>query len=342
MNRREWIAISGSGMLSSCGAFPVGGGAASWSREQLARADQVARTNGARGWAAWESGRLQKSWQTYESSGILSITKAIACLVCAKAADEGWLSAEERVAETITEWQPDPGKSKVTVVMLLQQVSGLESGAKALYRGTLANKGKVAIALPQIDPPGVVFRYGPSHWEVLAELLARKCEARGDTLEGLINRAAMRPIGISSRDWRSDQAGRFYLSTGAELNITDLGRLGRVIGRLLNGRNSAGISARSFEKMSKTSTANPMFGGGLWRNRGVRSGRVVEIEQVLDPTRSSAFWQGACLAKNHTASLVMMVGSSGKRVYIWPESDRVVARLGYRSSWGDRPLLDVL
>jgi CubicO group peptidase (beta-lactamase class C family) len=177
---------------------------------------------------------------------VLSITKVLAGLACAKASGEGWLSADEKVAVTISEWQGDPGKESVTVRMLLQMTAGLEDSAKVLYRRDIADKGKVAVALRLVDPPGSTFRYGPACWEVLAELLHRKAVARGETLEKFLHRGVMRPIGLHSRDWRSDGKGRFFLSTGAELRVTDLGRLGRTLLDLLSGRDAAGIAVGDF------------------------------------------------------------------------------------------------
>jgi hypothetical protein len=36
------------------------------------------------------------------------------------------------------------------------------------------------------------------------------------------------------------------------------------------------------------------------------------------------------------------IGSSGRRVFIWPSQDRVVARFGVAATWKDRPFLDAL
>lgn len=330
-------------MLGGC-VPGVGGssGGRKWDRALLDRADVVARAGGARGWGAWEAGSLKKSWRTHERGGILSITKVFGALACAKAAGEGWLRPEEKVADTITEWRGIAGKDSVTVRMLLQMTAGLESGSKALYRRSISDKGKVAIGLRMVDAPGAQFRYGPACWEVLAELLHRKAVARGETLEKFLHRGVMRPIGLRSRDWRSDGKGRFYLSTGAELTVTDLGRLGRTLANLLSGRDTAGFFASDFRAMTRTSSANPIFGGGLWRNRNAGRGRVVEIEDVLDPPKSSSFWRSACLSNRQASSMVALIGSAGQRIFIWPDEGKVVARLGFSGSWKDLPLMAVV
>lgn len=309
----------------------------------LDRADALARSDGGRGWAAWNGGRRVAAWNPGAEGPALSITKVLATLAATRAAGEGWLSPGEKVAATIPEWDGDARKSRVTVLMLLQQVAGLEAGVAALYRNP-ADKGRNAIALRAVDEPGQVFRYGPACWEVLAELMQRKLAARGESLEGFLHRAVMVPLGLSSPKWRSDGKGRFFFSTGAELSVDELGKLGRSIAALLRGESAGGIVAGHFAAMTRPSAVNPIFGGGLWRNVHARkSGAMeIEVEGALDPPRSPAFWRSACLSTKHPADLVALVGSSGRRVFIWPSQDRVVARLGVAATWKDRPFLDAL
>lgn len=337
ISRRGFLIVAGGSLLGG-GCATMGGGA--WS---TGRTDAVARRDGGRGWAAWQGSARVAGWQTGEDGPALSITKSLAALAAAKAAGEGWMSDRETVAATIREWSGDSRKSRITVAMLLQQTAGLEAGVAALYRNP-ADKGRNAVALRAVDEPGRVFRYGPACWEVLAELMQRKLAARGESLEGFLHRAVMSPLGLSSPKWRSDGKGRFYLSTGAELSVEELGKLGRAIAALLRGESAGGINAGHFAAMIRPSVVNPIFGGGLWRNVHARkSGAVeIEVEDVLDPPRDAEFWRSACLSKRHPADLVALVGSSGRRVFIWPSQDRVVARLGVAASWQDRTFLEAL
>lgn len=309
----------------------------------MSLADGIARRHGGQGWSAWGGGRRITGWNTGARGPALSITKSLAALACTRAAGESWLGDGERVADTISEWRGDARKSRITVRMLLQQTAGLEAGVAALYRNP-TDKGRNSIALRAVDEPGTFFRYGPACWEVLAELLHRKLVAKGGSLENFLHRAVMRPVGLSSPDWRSDRKGRFFLSTGAELDVDDLGRLGRVIGRLLSGENVAGFEAGDFSRMTRPSPVNPMFGGGLWRNVNARKSAAVaiEVEDALDPAPAVAFWQHACLSRSQPSGLVALIGSSGRRVFIWPSEGKVVARLGRVSTWKDSPFLDAL
>lgn len=273
----------------------------------------------------------------------MSLTKVLGALAATKAAGEGWLSDSERVAQTIPEWRGDPRKSRITVAMLLQQTAGLEAGVAALYRNPY-DKGRAALALAVVDEPGSLFRYGPACWEVLAELMQRKLAARGETLEKFLHRAVMSPIGLGSPNWRSDKKGRFFLSTGAEMSVEELGRLGRTLAALLRGAGADGFDPGIFARMTRSSAANPMFGGGIWRNANARHAGAypIEIENALDPPRSPGFWSAACISHRQPASLAALVGSSGKRVFIWPAEGKVVARLGRSPAWKDGAFLDAL
>lgn len=341
MKRRNWLVLAGGGLIAGCGSL-FGGGPRTWDRKLLGDADALARAHGGRGWAAWEGGTLRESWRTHHRGPVLSVTKGLVGLACARAVGEGWLSPGEAAVATLPEWRGDTAREQITVRMLLQMTAGLEDGARALYRPGIGDKSRVALELAVVEEPGTRFRYGPACGEVLGEILQRKAAARGESLEGFLYRAVMRPLRLASPNWRADGRGRFFLSTGAELNITEMGRLGRALGELAAGRKVADIEPAAFREVTKPSRANPMFGGGLWSNRRAASGREIEIEQVLDPPREPDFWRSACLSRQQPASMLALIGSAGQRIYAWPDQGRVIARLGYSGSWRDGPLLRVV
>lgn len=309
----------------------------------MVRADAIAKRNGAKGWAAWSGGHQVTAWNPEARDPSLSMTKCLAALAATRAMGEGWLSDQERVCDSIPEWRGDPRKMRITVSMLLQQTAGLETGVAALYRNP-QDKGRSAIGLQVVNEPGTFFRYGPACWEVLAELMHRKLSKKGETLEKFLHRAVMSPIGLSSPDWRSDKKGRFFLSTGAEMSVAELGRLGRTVAALLRGENEDGFDAGHFARMTRPSAVNPMFGGGVWRNSnaGKAGAHAIEVEDSIDPPRSASFWQRACLSRSQPAEMVALIGSSGRRVFIWPSEDKVVARLGRAPSWKDASFLQAL
>jgi CubicO group peptidase (beta-lactamase class C family) len=333
--RRDWLKLSTAGLAGSvcgCGSTPH--------REPPRMLSGIAAGFGGKGWALWE-GRSRIAESNLHASGpALSITKTLAGLAVARAVSSGMMRLDEKLVDTFPEWKNDTAKSRITPRMLLQQTSGLDAGSIALYHRPLTDKGRVALSLRVLSAPGSQFRYGASHWEVLAEFLQRKLGK--ETLEHFISRNVMGPIGLHSPKWRADLKGRWFLSTGAELDVNDLGKLGHTLAKLLRCEGSNGFDPTIYSDVTKSSAANPIYGGGLWKNVRATTGHAVEIEDCLDPTRSSSFWSGACLSKGHPADLVALIGSAGQRVFIWPAKDQVFVRLGRSPQWKDAPLLEAL
>lgn len=333
--RREFLKLGGLAAASAVTGCAAGGQGDRWSHQEIEIIRTTAGRYDCRGWAAWRGRRQIAAWLPDVRGPALSITKSIATLAASRAVGEDWLTASEHVADTIPEWRDDPWKSGITVGMLLQQVSGLEAGVIPLYRNHPTDKGRAAVALRCVDTPGSVFRYGPGHWEVLAELMKRKLASRHQQVASFMHRAVMNPIGLSSVNWRSDGQGTPYFSTGTELSVNELGRLGKTIGLLLTGIDSNGIPAGLFREMARTSAVNPMFGGGLWRNTRAPSGNTIEVEKSIDSPVPASFWNNACLSRQQPAEMVALIGSGGRRVYIWPRKDMRIARLGSSSAWSD-------
>jgi CubicO group peptidase (beta-lactamase class C family) len=335
--RRDFLKLTGLAAASVCSGCAGSNQGGAWTGDDLDGIRAAAGRNGARGWAVWQGNRQLFSWNPGVRGPALSMTKSLASLAATRAVAGGWLALSEHVADTITEWRGDSMKSRITVEMLLQQTSGLEAGVIPLYRNHPADKGRSAISLKCVDSPGTVFRYGPAHWEILAELMKRKLPQKYRSLADFMRREVMNPIGLSSDNWRADGLGTPYFSTGTELSVNELGHLGRTIGRLLAGHDSHGFSAAIFAAATHPSSVNPMFGGGLWRNRNASLPVAVpiEVERSIDNPLPSSFWSRACLSKFQPARMVALIGSGGRRVYIWPDEGKRIARLGSSDSWSD-------
>jgi CubicO group peptidase (beta-lactamase class C family) len=224
--------------------------------------------------------------------------------------------------------------------MLVNQTAGVPSGVAELYRGQVRDKGRAAIHLPLVDPPGERFRYGPASAEILAEILRRELRKRGSSTEDFLG-TIMRRVGVSSPDWRKDLAGNFYLSTGALFSVNDLGRLGRVVAKLADGTNAAGFDADVFQNLASPRTANPMVATGVWWNHNAAKTGAFSIqpERHLDEVRPPSFWSLACLGTDLDPGWLAMIGSGGKRVYVLPSRELVIARLGRSSNWDDAAFL---
>ncbi len=343
MNRRDWLRLTVTGTLSGmtgCASME-GGTGGSGALQISAAAKRRLSSSGAAGYGVWQRGGSVESWNPGATLGSLSLTKSIAALAVTRAVAEGWLSLDGSLTDIIPEWRNDAAKSRVTVRMLVNQSAGFAPSVGPLYRGKIRDKGHVAVSLPLVDAPGTRFRYGPACWEILAEVLHRKLSANGGTLEKFIDRVTGR-IGLRSRDWRRDGKDRYYLSTGAEYSVRELGKLGRTLGHLAKGENDAGLDSGIFRDLASPRGANPMFGAGIWWNRNAAKGGAIPIEpeRMLDGVHDPGLWSRACLSPRVDPGWLTVVGSGGKRVYVLPEKDIVIARLGRASGWNDGAFLE--
>jgi CubicO group peptidase (beta-lactamase class C family) len=117
---------------------------------------------------------------------------------------------DDRVADTITEWKTDPRKSQIIIRQLLNQTDGIEA-APFLHRESIRDRNAVAVRLPSLAAPGARFIYGPSHFQILAELLRRLLSERSLLCYFEQNR---RPAWFE----RTSKDAAAFLSRGAVLN----------------------------------------------------------------------------------------------------------------------------
>ncbi|MEO5712139.1 MAG: serine hydrolase domain-containing protein [Luteolibacter sp.] len=333
MKRRHWLGLAGRAGMAAL--LP---GCASVSTQEI-NPSATDRLGGV-GYGIWKNGRWIGGRNPNGRMPSLSITKALAALALVRAVGEGWIELDKPLVNIIPEWRTDARKRQITARMLVNQTAGFPSGVAALYRGRIQDKGRIAIALPLSNPPGTRFCYGPASDEILAEVLRRHLGEHGSSTEDLL-RDLMGKIGLSSPNWRKDLAGKFYLSTGAEFSVRELGRLGQIVGKLSTGENAAGLKAEIFLDLASPRSANPMVAAGIWWNRNAAGSGAfsIEPERNIDAVRPPTFWSRACFSPNIDRGWLAMVGSGGKRVYVLPSHDLVVARLDHSSSWNDGAFL---
>ena len=292
----------------------------------------------------WHKGRIRL--ERYASGGapdktenIYSITKSVCALATFGAIGRSVLQLDEPVSLTLTEWRNDPQKRKITVRDLLNQTSGLSPGFAELYAANLRNKEKVALRLPVISPPGKKFAYGPSHYEALEVLMARKLRRPPlPWIEG----ALLNPLGIKPGRWRQDRMGNPYFSAGAQLSARDLLAAGQVIRRQGWNRIFSRVPTSLIQTASIGSSANPMYGLGFWLNLNALREDALEydIEETIE--LSQAPWRRSCLSKRAPSDLIVMAGSHGQRVYVSPSQDLIIVRLGRRAKFRDPDFLGAL
>lgn len=308
-------------------------------RADLSSAARYSKESGESALLVWEDGRIVFDRQANggRDANIFSITKTLAALGTLHAVGSGVLRLDDRVSDTVTAWKSDPLKRKITVRELLSQTSGLLPASETLYARGLRDKDAAALKTPAVAKPGTVFAYGPSHYEALEVLAARKSPPAASWL-------SLPLTNIRPADLRRDRRGQPYFSAGARLTARQLLELGQLVRRKGWGLILPVISPSLMREALTGSRANPMYGLGFWLNSNSRKSGAVErdVEEAIGAGLGPEGWGRSCLSRRAPADLIAMVGSRGQRVYVVPSRKQIIVRLGYEAGFRDPDFLRAL
>ncbi len=305
----------------------------------LAAAARYSAQRGERALLVWQNGRLSfERYSTPEPSNrehIFSITKSLCALGAFAAIGRRLMRLDEPVSLTLTAWQNDPRKRRITVRDLLNQTSGLSPGFEALYAADVRDKNRKALNLPVTAPAGERFAYGPSHYEVLEAFMARKL---GEPPLAWMERTLFGPLGIRPGGWRRDRIGNPYFSAGAQVSARSLLTVGHLVRR--NGWHWIFplVPSSLLREASLGSEANPIYSLGFWINRLATDNNAVEVD-IEEAISARTDWKRACLSRSAPADMIAMVGSRGQRVYVSRSRRLVIVRLGSRAGFRDPDFL---
>jgi len=184
--------------------------------------------------------------------------------VCAAAAvDDGFLSLDELVHNTIEEWRGDPVKSLITVRELLDLTAGLPFGG--LGAGVPAFDA--AIAKPLANRPGKTFTYGGIPLQIFGALLSRKLAPHGQTPLEYLQGRVFDPIGIRPESWRTLADGTHTMPTGAFFTAPAWLDFGRFLLQRGSWSGAQIISHPNIEACWVGSAVNPRYGLTFWLER---------------------------------------------------------------------------
>jgi CubicO group peptidase (beta-lactamase class C family) len=305
--------------------------------------DAAARYSASRGGASLlviENGKTVR--EEYPDGGgggaarkIFSGTKAFWNLAALAAAEDGLLSLDERVAETIPAWRDDPRKARVTIRQLLDFSCGLEPAFR-LHNDNPGDRDAIAIRASIVAEPGSAFVYGPAPLQVFHAVL--KAKLRGDAPRRYLERRVLRRLGLGPQRYLPDRAGNPLLAAGWELTAPQWAKIGELV--LRNG--APAISAGSLEQCWRGSPPNRAYALGWWNNRAAPGGREFDFERALTPRWSAQDWNNATICRSAPSDLVACIGSRYQRLYVIPSLQLVVVRNGNGRSFSDAQFLRLL
>jgi CubicO group peptidase (beta-lactamase class C family) len=264
----------------------------------------------------------EKPWR------LASGTKSFSGAMAAAAVADGLLSLDERVSDTITEWQSDERKREITIRQLLSLSSGLDAG-RIGRAPSYAESVKLARA--RWDA-GTHFDYGPLPFQIFGEVMKRKLVSRGETVMGYLKRRVLDPIGLSVAYWRGAASGEPVLPHGANLTAREWVKFGELVrlGGSWNGRQV--LPAAVLEECFAGTAANPAYGITFWLLMpGVDGkGPVPFMRNEIEPD---------AVPPELPQGVVMAAGAGDQRLYVIRDLDMVVVRQGDSRRFTDKEFL---
>ena len=292
-------------------------------------------------------------WSVESPHLLASGTKSFSGIAAALAIEDGLLSLDEKVADTIHEWKGDPRKSQVTVRQLLSLSSGLESLSNIIDSNRnaraagMANRATASIAAKLLADPGERFIYGPSQFYVFGELMKRKFAAAGTgdaDVVAYLDRKVFKPLEISPRFLRDD-AGNVNLPGGCRMSARDWAVFGEFVrnGGMHDGKRILG----------EATLAELMTPHGPNRAYGLTWWLIRDDEDALDPESALAAdmiadrverrgtpaarrlaertrERAAVQAPDPASPIIgfMAAGKGKQRLYVLPEQKLTIVRFG--------------
>lgn len=194
---------------------------------------------------------------------LASGTKSFVGVLAVAAQEDGLLSLDEKLSDTLTEWRGDPRKKDLTIRHLLSLSSGIAGGGIGQVPSY-----REAIASAQITAaPGQRFQYGPVPYQVFGELLRRKLVADGRARDPLdyLQQRIFTPIGLKYDRWREDGDGLPHLPSGAYLTAREWAKFGLLVLQQGRWQGQPVVQAASLAECFKPSPANPSYGLTFWK-----------------------------------------------------------------------------
>lgn len=166
----------------------------------------------------------QHRWRSDDRENIYSVSKGVCALAVGMAIDEGVLSLETSVSESLSSMECGPGVDEVTVRHLLTMSSGIDFawfGDQPVVWPDLAQE----MLRRPTSGAGEVFQYSDASSYLAMRVLGA---AVGDVRDWLMPRL-FDPLGIENPQWHRCPLGWIVGGSGLELRTGELARIGRLL-----------------------------------------------------------------------------------------------------------------
>jgi len=249
---------------------------------------------------------------------LASGTKSFNGVMAIAAVEDGILTLDEKVSDTITEWKNDPSKASITVRELLNLTSGVGGGPIG-RPPTYAS----AVKMPIKSGATGKFQYGPTPFQVWGEFMKRKLAEKNEGPLEYLDRRIFKPIGLEYGSWKKGRDGNPHLPSGARMTARDWAKFGEFV--RLNGKANEKqvVDAALFPELVKGTTANGNYGLTFWLKN-------LNPEDTLITTgnRRAGRQGSATIPGIVPPDFFMAAGMGHQRLYIIPSEGLVIVRQG--------------
>lgn len=262
-------------------------------------------------------------------SHLFSGTKSFAGIMALAAVEDGIIHLDEKIADTLTEFQADPNKSQITVRQLLNFTSGIKQdffrlsadGMVLLEEQRVKNKYEYAMRLPSSYPPGEKYEYGSSHLMIFGEFMQRKLK---ENPLKYLERRIFKPLRFRYAGWYTDTQKNPAFPYGAWTTAREWAKFGMFLQADGSFENKQILGKGKIQECLKGSKAMPAYGLTFWLNNEVPP----EQQDDLIPQLKSPAKKGRVLYPEGSQDLYAAAGHNGNRLYIIPSKNLVIVRLG--------------
>lgn len=240
---------------------------------------------------------------------LASGTKSFSCAIALLGVQDGLLSLDEPVANTIVGWKLHPQKSKITIRQLLNLTSGIQGGDN----GDIPTYAD-AIRKPLTAEPGESFQYGPVPFQIFGEVMRRKLKAHrmAESPLAYLESRILQPIGLKYDRWTKGRDGQPHLPSGAVISAREWAKYGVLILNRGQWQGRQLLDSSLLNQCFQGTEINPAYGMTFWLNKPGLSHDGSPVQPI--PAASD--------------SMVMAIGAGNQVMFVLPEQNLVVVRQG--------------
>ncbi|MCA8956537.1 MAG: beta-lactamase family protein [Planctomycetes bacterium] len=205
--------------------------------------------------------RYSNGYSSSQGHVLHSCTKSITSVLCAFAVQDKLIASyDEKVSDTITEWQVDARRKVITYRQLLGLVSGIaggENGQPPTY--------KDSIKQVMFADPGTAFSYGPYPFQIFGEALRRKLVPSKRSVADYLTAKILVPLNMTPSAWINFATGEPNLPSGAQFTASEWIKFGEFVrlGGMWN--NQRLLSQSLLDELFQNNISNkPDYGVSWW------------------------------------------------------------------------------